>query len=50
MFPINDNDWISYIQFAAPNDVNPCWVDIVGNVQYPAAYYYLYPTPRPHGS
>lgn len=48
MFPINDNDWISYIQSAAPNNANPCWVDIVGNAQYPAAYYYLYPTPNPN--
>lgn len=48
MFPINDNDWISYIQSAVPNNVNPCWVDIVGDVQYPAAYYYLYPTPNPN--
>ena len=43
MFPINDNDWIPYIQAAAPDNVNPCWLDIVGDVQYPAAYYYLYP-------
>lgn len=43
MFPINDSDWITYIQVAAPNNVNPCWVDIVGDVQNPAAYYYLYP-------
>ena len=47
MFPINDNNWISYIQSAAPDNVNPCWVDIVGNVQYPAAYYYLYPALNP---
>jgi hypothetical protein len=45
MFPINDNDWLAYIQAAAPNNVNPCWLDIVGDVEYPAAYYYLYPTP-----
>jgi hypothetical protein len=34
MFPINDNDWISYIQSAAANNANPCWVDIVGDAQY----------------
>ena len=48
MFPINDNDWIAYIQAAEPNNVNPCWIDIVGDVAYPAAYYYLYPTPNPN--
>ncbi len=47
MFPINDNDWIVYIQAAEPNNENPCWVDIIGDVQYPAAYYYLYPTADP---
>lgn len=48
MFPINDNDWITYIQAAEPNNESPCWVDIVGDMQYPAAYYYLYPTPNPN--
>lgn len=48
MFPINDNDWIVYIQAADSNNVNPCWIDIVGDVEYPAAYYYLYPTPDPN--
>ncbi len=48
MFPINGNDWITYIQAAEPNNENPCWVDIVGDMQYPAAYYYLYPTPNPN--
>ncbi|MEA4964897.1 MAG: hypothetical protein VB055_03605 [Oscillospiraceae bacterium] len=48
MFPINDNDWIAYIQAAEPNNVNPCWIDIVGDVASPAAYYYLYPTPNPN--
>lgn len=47
MFPVNDYDWIPYIQSAVPNNVNPCWVDIVGDVQHPAAYYYLYPTTDP---
>lgn len=50
MFPPNDNAWITYIQAAEPNNENPCWVDIVGNVQYPAAFYYLYPTPDPNPS
>lgn len=50
MFPINDNDWIPYIQSAAPNNVNPCWVDIVGDVQYPAAFYYLSPASDPNPS
>lgn len=44
MFPPNDSDWISYIQAADSNNVSPCWSDIVGDVQYPAAYYCLYPT------
>ena len=47
MFPPNDSDWISYIQDAVPNNENPCWVDIVGDVSYPAAYYYLYPPLNP---
>lgn len=47
MFPPNDSDWITYIQDAAPNNAFPCWVDIVGDMQYPAAYYYLSPTPSP---
>lgn len=48
MFPIIDSDWITYIYAAVPNNENPCWVDIVGDVQNPAAYYYLYPTPDPN--
>jgi hypothetical protein len=48
MFPINDVDWITYIQNAVANNETPCWADIVGDVQYPAAYYYLYPTPSPN--
>ena len=48
MFPPNDNDWITYIQTAVPNNEQPCWVDIVGDTQYPAAYYYLSPTPDPN--
>ncbi len=47
MFPPNDSDWIMYIQDAVPNNENPCWVDIVGDMQDPAAYYYLFPTPSP---
>ncbi len=47
MFPPNDNDWIPYVQNAAANNEAPCWVDIVGDVQHPAAYYYLSPTPSP---
>lgn len=43
MFPPNDGDWIPYIQASRPNNVFPCWVDIVGDMQYPAALYYLYP-------
>lgn len=42
MFPINEN-WIPYISAAAPNNVRPCWVDIVGDAQDPAAYDYLDP-------
>ncbi|MPM10509.1 hypothetical protein SDC9_56841 [bioreactor metagenome] len=48
MFPPIDSDWIVYIQAAAPNNVSPCWVDIVGSAHYPAAYYYLSPTPDPN--
>ncbi|MGE4483572.1 MAG: hypothetical protein AB7C97_00515 [Oscillospiraceae bacterium] len=48
MFPPIESDWITYIQTAVPNNENPCWVDIVGNTQYPAAFYYLYPTPDPN--
>ncbi|HPR39929.1 MAG TPA: hypothetical protein PKV62_02815, partial [Oscillospiraceae bacterium] len=47
MFPPSDSDWITYIQNAIPNNENPCWVDIVGDAQNPAAYYYLSPTPSP---
>ena len=47
MFPPSDSDWITYIQNAIPNNENPCWVDIVGDAQNPAAYYYLSPTPIP---
>ena len=43
MFPPNDSDWIIYIQSAIPDNVSPCWVDIVGDMSYPAAYYYLFP-------
>lgn len=49
MFPIDDSDWITYINAAAPNDATPCWVDIVGDAQDPAAYYYLDP-PAPDPS
>lgn len=48
MFPINDNDWITYIQAAIVDNVAPCWVDIVGDAQQPAAYYYLDPPPDPN--
>ena len=43
MFPPNDSAWITYIKDAVPNNEYPCWVDIVGSVSYPAAYYYLHP-------
>ena len=51
LFPANENDWIFYIQSAAPDNVNPCRVDIVGNGQYPAAHTISIPplNPSPTG-
>lgn len=40
MFP-NDNQWITYIKVAASKNESPCWSDIVGDITYPAAYYYI---------
>lgn len=48
MFPPNDNDWIVYMPAATPNNVFPCWVDLVGDASAPATYYYLSPTPDPN--
>lgn len=47
MFPVNDSNWITYIQNALAGNVAPCWVDIVGNATDPAAYYYLDPIANP---
>lgn len=48
MFPVNNNDWITYLISALANNIHPCSVDIVGNTAFPAGYYYLDPKSVPN--
>ncbi|EYE89487.1 hypothetical protein Q428_02280 [Fervidicella metallireducens AeB] len=47
MFPVNPNDWITYITTALPRNEHPCWVDIVGDLTRNAAFYYPAISPNP---